>query len=162
MEQAILLSTHNPPSGHGGDLVGPPVQAEPDSGPESARNRAFFFVHAAIAPQPLDGDRTVTRKREAPSQLAALLAPVLAGCSSAPTKRIWPIGWAPAFQAGQRSSILRIRSNSGVSEHLVPMIGRGNGWALCAGSTLWRSGRTGWPCTTPRDRAQPNWKSLPR
>ena len=41
--------------------------------------------------------------------------------------RMWPSGWATAFRAVQPGSIPGIRSNSGVSEHLAPMISRGNG-----------------------------------
>lgn len=57
------------------------------------------------------------------------------------------------------SSTLPIRSNSGVSGHLVPTISRGNGRALCAGSfSNALAQRAHWLVTSsPRVRAQPNW-----
>ena len=76
--------------------------------------------------------------------------------------RMWPMGWAPAFQAGKPSSSLGFRSNSGVSEHLAPMISRGNGGRYVLdpkGSGA--AGALGGVRTTSRVRTQPNWINAP-
>lgn len=76
--------------------------------------------------------------------------------------RMWPSGWATAFHAVQPGSIPGIRSNSGVSEHLAPMISRGNGGRYVLdpkGSGA--AGALGGVRTTSRDRAQPNWINAP-
>lgn len=72
------------------------------------------------------------------------------------------MGWATAFQAVQPGSSPGFRSNSGVSEHLAPMISRGNGGRYVLdpkGSGA--AGALGGVRTTSRDRAQPNWINAP-
>lgn len=75
---------------------------------------------------------------------------------------MWSKGWALAFQAIYPGSSPGFRSNSGVSEHLVPKISRGNGGRYVLdpkGSGA--AGALGGACTTSRDRAQPNWINAP-
>ena len=136
----------------GGDQVGPPYPTEPVQAriPQGTGPFSLSIRSSGRQQTHQDGDRAVSPKRGCSFTTCRAVSHRYWPAAAAHQKRIWPIGWAPAFQAGQRSSILRIRSNSGVSEHLVPRIGRGNGWALCAGSMLWRSGRTGWACHPPR------------
>ena len=95
-----------------------------------------------IASSPQNGD--------AHSQLAALSRTGTGRLRQRTKSGYGPLAGHLPSKQDNVGSIPRIRSNSGVSEHLVPTIGRGNGWALCAGSMLWRSGRTGWACHPPR------------
>ena len=77
------------------------VQAERDSGPDSARNRAFFIGPAATALHS-SGDRTAPRKRERSFTTCCAARPGTGRSAAAQKMRMWPIGWALAFQAGQR------------------------------------------------------------
>lgn len=124
-------------------------QPEPSSGPESARIRAFCFL-AVIAPPPF-GDCSLKIHSTARVELVDNCA--------AQHQRMWHMGCAPAFQAGQSSSSLGFRSISGVPmqhAHDQPRERR----ALCAGSK--RAGAAGEPGEVdlaPRARTQPKWFS---
>ena len=88
----------------GGDQVGPPYPTEPVQAriPQGTGPFSLSIRSSGRQQTHQDGDRAVSPKRGCSFTTCRAVSHRYWPAAAAHQKRIWPIGWAPAFQAGQR------------------------------------------------------------